>query len=706
MRVDDLFIVETQQLDEINMSPRSLRQLSSVIDARAGMEFEMIVPNAESDDEGELEPDMDYDERVVDISDIGHFFEDGDYNDARTIRRFLETLREEYQTWVFDEASDAFSRNSEGYITIHLRENATDSDIAEILEREPDDEDWVAGPKDYDEAAEKVAQDSSNTWYEEAYSAFTDDYINDDHEEEWLRSEGIRYMSDVSDNYSQVSWPHYTSVGGEGRSIDEVADSFSQAIGKPINASKSYHGARREAGHYVVEPDGSLSGDNPGDSGLEFVSPPLPVTELMSDLQKVKEWADANSCYTNDSTGLHINVSVPGLKGIAENFDYVKLALLLGDENVLKKFGRDGNTYCKSAIEIVKQRVGERPEDAEALLTQMKGHLSDMASKAVHSGITNKFTSINTKEGYVEFRSPGGDWLGDNFELIEPTLLRFVVALDAAVDPNKYRQEYLTKLYKILVPKSKDDTITYFAKFAAGELPKAALKSFVRQAQLERKNVKDTYKELEPSVGTDELKWYDVKDDSGYTAMFQARNVNAAMQAAREQMPNRFPNIVNVVINDRANAALAPSPTAQQRHYEIVNNDTGQIAVGFLAADDDAAMERVEQYRRTHTDAFYRVRRAASQQTPIPGSTIDLQQQRAAAQQAQQPEAEPEAEPEPNVFQEWEVYKRDTDLAVFKFSAGSQDQAWNVGRNWASQMRRNDPSFRPDDYSVRLATAS
>jgi hypothetical protein len=49
--------------------------------------------------------------------------------------------------------------------------------------------------------------------------------------------------------------------------------------------------------------------------------------------------------------------------------------------------------------------------------------MKDLATKAIHSGQTDKMvTSINTKEGYIEFRSPGGDWLDENFDKIENTL--------------------------------------------------------------------------------------------------------------------------------------------------------------------------------------------------------------------------------------------------------------------------------------------
>ena len=181
-------------------------------------------------------------------------------------------------------------------------------------------------------------------------------------------------MSDIERNFD-FQWPYYYDIN-DGQSgdanVDAVADEFEEAIGRPVNASSSYHGATRQAGKYVVEPDGSLEGDDPGDAGLEFVSPPLPIDEMMGDLNKVKEWAGRRGCYTNDSTGLHINISVPDYS--LEKLDYVKLALFLGDEYVLKKFGREYNSYCKSAISKIKGRVN--PEDVPAVLAQMKQHLN------------------------------------------------------------------------------------------------------------------------------------------------------------------------------------------------------------------------------------------------------------------------------------------------------------------------------------------
>jgi hypothetical protein len=541
-------VLVEQQLDEINMSPTSLKQLASKINARAGMEFEMIVPGSSTGDEDyEQEPDYDEDQRTRSFSDIEEFFNDGDYNSRGEVQRLIEKLQEAYFEWESEKIDQDWSKDGEDYLRDWINNNewVEEDKIREHLESQGLDEEAVdaamsagnSAPRYSKLDAQQAAREADENYdhYMEAKSAADDeleelvtsewenngsmyDSAFDEYREEnqgtadegdFLEDARYRNMSDISNEFD-IMWPYWASSGGngDGVSAEEVAEEFAKAIGRTVKASGSYHSgsvARPDASnsHYVVEPDGSLEGDNSGDGGLEFVSPALPIAELLGDLDKVAKWANQYGAYTNSSTGLHINVSVEGWSGDMAKLDYVKLALLMGDKYILEKFGRAGNTYCKSAMEEIKTRVGQRPEDAGALLEKMKTGLDGLASKSIHSGVTAKFTSINTKDGYVEFRSPGGDWLGEYAAdpgTITDTLLRFVVALDAAVDPEKYKQEYLKKLYAILQPKSHNDTMAYFAQYAAGQMPKAALKSFVRQAQLERKNVKDTYKELTPAA--------------------------------------------------------------------------------------------------------------------------------------------------------------------------------------------------------------
>jgi len=479
-------LFEQQDLFEISMSPANLRVTASKINARAGMEFEMIVAGAGGDADGELELDFDWDQRPNSIRDIIDFFADGDQNSARNLRELNEQLDAAWQDYADQQALSDWESDASDYMTTWVSRNVDDDEIIRELELHSDtNDDIILTKAHYRDFAEKCIQDD-NAYLEEARDEYIDDARSSADESSWLEHDRINLMSDVFNSYN-IEWPHLKSPSGD--SIEDIAKDFSNTINRPVDTSHQHSKIQRRPGYYVVEPDSSLEPDSDDDQGLEFVSPPLPIQELLSDLDKVQEWAGRTGCYTNDSTGLHINVSVPNFD--IEKLDYVKLAVLLGDQYVLDQFGRAGNTYAKSALGIVKQRIAARPEDAAALLEKMKQHMNTAASKLIHSGWTEKYTSINTRDGWVEFRSPGGDWLGElatGERKIQDTLLRMVVALDAACDETKYKEEYAKKLYKLLAPgDDKTNTMGYFAKFVAGELPKAALKSFIKQAQLERK---------------------------------------------------------------------------------------------------------------------------------------------------------------------------------------------------------------------------
>ena len=595
MRALDFIILETEMLDEVAMNPTRLKQEAAKTGAQAGMEFEMIVPNVKQEEgDGDPEADYDSDESSGSIQNIRNFFYDRNYNGLREVDNLVDELTESYHEWADERRSEQWDSEGKDYLREYIEsEGEFDEDAAldeaydqlgltdeqkeeankagKISKRSETEgnEAWKHWKEAHDLASEKFDQFVEEEWdeqgrlYDNAREKWYDETDWPD-ESDWLESEGLYTMQDVESNFD-ITWPHwfYPDNGGE-LSVDDIGDEFSRMIGKPVNTSERYHGARREAGHYVVEPDGSLEPDSGYDGGLEFVSPPMPIDEMISDFNKVVAWAKKTGCYTNDSTGLHINVSVPDFS--REKLDYVKLALLLGDEYILKEFDREGNTFCKSALKQVKDNIRENPDNAKKLLDGMKEGLSDIASKLVHSGATHKYTSINTKDGYIEFRSPGGDWLDTDIPKIENTLLRFVVALDAAVDPQKYRKEYLKKLYKLLEPsKDNTDTIQYFAKYAAGELPKAALRSFVQQAQLERKVKADR------EVG--KKYWWKVTRP-GFGASVEV--VATSKEEAIEKGKKEYPDWARAQDMEAKPVRKFEEPKNDEPKYEIFNLDTNR----------------------------------------------------------------------------------------------------------------------------------
>jgi hypothetical protein len=151
-----------------------------------------------------------------------------------------------------------------------------------------------------------------------------------------------------------------------------------------------------------------------------------------------------------------------------DNLDYVKLAIFLGDKHVLEQFDRLSNHYCDGAYKKIGNKVQQmKGDELKAVMNKMKEGLTLAASKIIHTGYTNKYTSINTKEGYIEFRGPGGDYLGKKPEELVNTALRMALALRIATDPEMYKKEYQKRLYKVLSDAGEKDDLVKFKDYVA-----------------------------------------------------------------------------------------------------------------------------------------------------------------------------------------------------------------------------------------------
>jgi hypothetical protein len=714
MRYQEFNLTE-DELFELNMSPGNLQKMAANIDARVGMEFELIVPGVESEEEEEYDPEPDYE---VDESfptgrgwerDIISFFRGGDMgNSTSYIQRAIDSLNEDFWSWM-DEAEQDFIASPAGQERI--REIAIDN----------------VDPSDYDEDSERELQQAIQDYIDQ-----NEDYIRDEIGQEfrddadtlferWLDEQDITSMSEFASQYN-LDWPYWTQpeyYGGGGGlvSIDAVADEFSDAIGRPVNASTSYHGGRREAGHYVVEPDGSLQGDQ-GETGLEFVSPVLTVPEMLADIDKVAKWASQSGAYTNSSTGLHMNVSVPD----QQSLDYVKLAMFLGDEYILKQFGREGNSYCKSALKKIKYNAKTDPSRVEEMMRQFQGGLNQLASKLIHTGSTEKFVSINNRGDWIEFRSPGGDWLGDDLGLVKNTLLRAVVALDVATKPQEFKQEYYKKLYKTLSQGSSDDSIQYFARYAAGELPASALKSFVRQIQQKRAaGKKGPVEEFDVPFVWKVVGSPDSPYQSQGTEVVATSERRALEAAVKKWNLNIYPRSVEEFTQRWRATPMRPasdadlgSGQASSRDqefsgvWEVVSRATDDVVYRFNAQEagmsDPRSVAQAEdiadRWRQgaAFTGAVYvrpqmRPIQARSGE-PVPagavsGSTQDLQRQRLAAQMPALNTADGN----------WEIYSIASNNTVYRFTANTEEQAVQAFRIWQDAVR--EPSLPRATFNLR-----
>jgi hypothetical protein len=519
-------LIESEQLDEVKMSPSALMAWANSDAAkgiRAGFEAELIFRDTtnDDDDDTEMEPDYDYDERARSVQGVIDFFQGGDYGglSPREERRLEDGLNEQYFEWQDERMYDAWRDEREDLIReAWLREKPmvervhdflvdgmdmddreadriqAAGDAAPRFTKSSDQEAYKQANPDYaiyleaEEGAEEILNEEveqtiekEDGFYDEVLDEFRENFYTDD-DSGFFQDIGLGYMSDIASEYS-LDWPYLTGGGGGNnggsREWSEIGDNLQDAIDMPVKVSSGYHSEKRREGQWIVEPDSSLDPDEREDFGLEIVSPPLPLLDALEKLQEVTDWAnDSNqgNAYTNSSTGLHMGVSVPYKGG---DVDYLKLILFLGDEYVLQSFGREANTYTKSAMQKFRENIKSGRADPAGALMLMKNNLIEFAYREIQKGVgEGKYTSAHIQNGYIEFRSAGGDWLAEESadpQKLSSTMLRYARAMQIAANPSEERREYAKKLYKLVAPEG-DSQLALFSQFAAGEIDKEQLK--------------------------------------------------------------------------------------------------------------------------------------------------------------------------------------------------------------------------------------
>ena len=461
MNLADLFHTH---IDEVSMSPSSLAQFaqsSAVSGMRVGFEAEMAVP-MDTDNMVE-EPDYEMDTRASDISEVLEFFEGGNSGMGTwAVARLSQRLQRDFDNYLDEQTDQAWENVN---VADHIAEMAeqdglSQEQIQQIID-DPQGSDWYNYEQQLRDQVRDGVKDSVSF-------------------EDFLESADMPFMSHIAHEYN-LDWP-YTRPSDDVslRGIQEVADDLEKSLGITVVASDRYHTAPRVSNAWVLEPDSSIQVPNASEyAGLELItpSPPFDLATALNMIDQVFAWAGRYGCETNRSTGFHISVSVPS--GTTADIDWIKLVLFLGDQYVLSKFGRSLNTYAQSSMTALIAHLSQPNFPVDAAMTAMRKGLLKLASAEIGQPFQGKYSSVNVKPNYVEFRSAGGDYL-DNKDEIKQTMMRYVQAIAIAADPEAHKQEYAKKLMQLLNKFSTggsriDRMMDLFSRYNAGLINKSTL---------------------------------------------------------------------------------------------------------------------------------------------------------------------------------------------------------------------------------------
>ena len=257
-------------------------------------------------------------------------------------------------------------------------------------------------------------------------------------------------------NHDDEDYEDYPGYDKASKAIEPV---LKATMGSKVKIFSDRHEDTKKLDRWYIEPDGSLSPNEQEDACVEIVGPPEAPNKALDSLKKFFGMAQQMKFYTNKSTGLHINVSIP------QDIDVLKLAVFTGDQYVLQQYGRLENNYSRSVTRDIGKQDNQRqlaralPQTQSGrgknvfgdkkISSELKLQFIQKIAKDISNSHVASISSENSK--YISFRHTGGDYLTD-YQGIVDVVGRFVRAMVIAADPTAYRNEYLAAVAKLVAP--------------------------------------------------------------------------------------------------------------------------------------------------------------------------------------------------------------------------------------------------------------
>ena len=535
------------KLFEINFNKKEIAREALDLPVRCGFEAETFWYHVDTSS------GYDIDDMTLDEVESEYGIPDSAYEDYQ--EWINEKARDEYLPDLIDRAvedeydndeyREDFARDVLGDEAVqNYKDEFEDKDPYEFENREEDgwdDENWRNDLIDeeyedeYKDFLYNIFEDDEDL-YDEAQTEAEGDYSMD----EWV-SEVHYSMSSFLDDYG---WDYQRY--GEG-GIESVADIFHSEWQKDNSRFKDYP----ETGDYgdtsgsetewAIEKDSTIDPDE--GAGAEIISPVFDSPrEMLKELKSLIDWNEYEGQFSsNRSTGLHITMSWQGKgrggRDVSEP-NKLKMALLLGDEYLLRQFDRLRNTYSKSQYQtLLKYAEKIQKGDKESFL-KLQSFLDQGISK-------EKYSSIHFKDNYkadsksgnqlIEFRIAGNDYV-DAYEKVVKAVIRYSTIMKAGYDDEAYRKDYISAISR-LVRKStevKDDDPDRYADVdhpvldSAKEI--ASKKEYFDAVDLIHRSLQNylEYKNLSQPGADKEWKKSidDYRDNTGRDPSWMGENIN------------------------------------------------------------------------------------------------------------------------------------------------------------------------------------
>lgn len=222
--------------------------------------------------------------------------------------------------------------------------------------------------------------------------------------------------------------------------------------------------ANTKAWHFHY--DGSIDAeDMPNNIPVEISSPVFPTPNIMlTEMASLFNYLIANKAKTNESTGLHVTMSY---RGPTQQYNKVKIVLLLNDKYWLEKFNRQNNEYASSQIDRIVPNI-----DVSKALTLKDSQLKQIEKVILPTIATDKYYAVHfknleniDKNKLIEFRIMGGSGYEKQYSEVKKAVTQYAGVMEAGYNPEAFKDEYNEELRKILqIVKQSSEQVNEFQK--------------------------------------------------------------------------------------------------------------------------------------------------------------------------------------------------------------------------------------------------
>ncbi len=248
----------------------------------------------------------------------------------------------------------------------------------------------------------------------------------------------------------------YTSSPDEASypAYQRAATSLQQHLGiEDIEIFGEHNETDKSIYSWYIEPDGSILDTGQG-VPAEIVSSVYRVNTGLRQLERLFSWMRGMGHETDDSTGLHINLSIEGKT--RDDYDFLKMLILFDENYTANLFDRleNANTLdMRSGLRARLRRLVGSDEPRRVVRgNDMKEILAELRAFGRHLFETfDKYYSINARpSGVFEFRGMGGQHYETKFDSIRKRVVNMAYLLKVGSDDTLMARDYVKKVFEML----------------------------------------------------------------------------------------------------------------------------------------------------------------------------------------------------------------------------------------------------------------